>query len=274
MTNKGVGRRAGSTVRGVIRTLVVAATCMLAVAIAAPAAGAASIIGPADDPVVVTVDDAGYPAPFTVQVRGYEPFQSVYIVQCNGRTPEDDDWRPAVDCDVGSAPAAAIADESGVATFAADDPNHAFRPFVGPSPQRSFNCLGPDAPSPKNELEDDYRNCQVRVSSNNTRPTDDQVFLRMQLPNKAREWSPEIVPGVVTPNASTDGPAGETAADPAGSGQAAASGELAASRSEAGESKSDEVPATSIGVLVLVAVALGVGTFYLVRRRRTRQVAA
>ena len=89
--------------------------------------------------------------------------------------------RPAVDCDFGSAPAAAIADTAGTVTFTATDPNHALQPFVGASPQGLFNCLPPGGASPKNDLTD-FRDCQVRVSSNNTRSTSDQVFVHLRLP--------------------------------------------------------------------------------------------
>ena len=75
---------------------------------------------------------------------------------------------PQPDCDFGSAPAAAIADTDGTVTFSATDPNHAFHPFVGASPQELFNCLPPGAASLNNGLTD-YRDCQVRVSTNNTR---------------------------------------------------------------------------------------------------------
>jgi hypothetical protein len=256
-----------------MRAAVAAAMGALTALVGMSAAAADTrITEPSEDPVTVTVADDGWPAAVTVKADGFEPFQSVYIEQCNDRTPEDADWSPAIDCDPGSAPAAAIADESGVVVFAADDPNHAFRPFVGASPQRSFNCLGPDAPSPDNELEQDFRECQIRVSSNNTRSTSDQVFLRIELPNKAKEWSPEIVPGAVTSDQPGSGSqtASGSGATETGSGKDGASNELASSGSDASDSESDGSAAPAIFGLVLAAAALGVGGFLLVRRRRTR----
>ena len=77
-------------------------------------------------------------------------------------------WSPTQDCDIGSSPAPAIVGSDGRARFEAGDPNHTFQPFVGLGPEGLFSCLAPDVKSPKNGLPE-YRNCQVRVSSNNTR---------------------------------------------------------------------------------------------------------
>jgi hypothetical protein len=49
------------------------------------------------------------------------------------------------------------------------------------SPQGLFNCLSPSAASPANGLPD-FKNCQLRVSTNNSAATADQVFLNLQLP--------------------------------------------------------------------------------------------
>ena len=68
-----------------------------------------------------------------------------------------------------------------MSTFSATDPNQAFRPFKGESPQQLFNCLAPGQAAPNNGLKN-YTNCQVRVSSNNTAVTADQAFLTMTLP--------------------------------------------------------------------------------------------
>jgi hypothetical protein len=276
MANAGLGTSKGRGWRGASRAAVVVAGALLTLALGASVAAAEpAFIEPSSDPVRVTVADDGWPAAVTVKVGGWEPYENVFIEQCNGRTPEDADWTPAVDCDPGSAPAAAIADESGVATFAADDPNHAFRPFVGTSPQRSFNCLGPDAPSPDNEIDVDFRDCQIRVSPSNTQSSSDQVFLRMELPDKAREWSPEIVPGAVT-SQEAPGSGRETGSAAAGTGsdQDTAANASASSGSRAGDSASDGLAAPAVAGLLFVAAALGVGAFFVVRRRRTGQVTA
>jgi len=100
----------------------------------------------------------------------------VWIEQCDGRPTTAPNWLPTRDCDLGTAPAAAIADASGTARFPAGDPNHGFTPFVGLGPQGLFNCLTPNGASPKNGLPE-YRTCQIRVSSNNNATTTDQVLL-------------------------------------------------------------------------------------------------
>ena len=248
----------------------------LAFVITAPSAfAAATITEPSHEPAVVGVDGAGYPAPLTVVARGFEPYASVYIEQCDGKLPSDDEWRPSLDCELGVAPAPAIADSAGVATFSTADRNHTFRPFVGESPQQLFNCLGPKAASPKNDVED-YRDCQVRVSTNNTRSTDDQVFLRLELPNKARAWSPDLVPGPVAAGGPAAGAntSGGSAATGSGGKSASSASDLATSHPSSGGSESSGLDAPFVGALVLGAAAIVAGAFLLVHRRRTRQVAA
>jgi hypothetical protein len=268
--------RKGRAVRGTVRAgLAVAISAVVLLSGTSVARADTAITEPSSEPVEVTVADDGWPAAVTVTSTGWEPYQSVYIEQCNDRTPEDEGWSPAVDCDPGSAPAAAIADENGVVTFAGDDPNHAFRPFVGASPQRSFNCLGPDAPSPENEIEADFRECQLRVSSSNTGSTSDQVFLVLELPNQAREWSPEIVPGAPAQAGATSGPGSEGGGDGSAIGPGATDASSALATSDTGsDAESDGLAAPAIAGLLIVAAALGAGAFLLVRRRRTRQVAA
>jgi hypothetical protein len=259
--------------RAFVLALTTAAMLLLA---AAPALAATAVTEPSDQPVRVGVDPQGYPAPVTVVARGFEPYTSVFIEQCNGRGPNDDHWQPGVDCDLGSAPAAAIADANGVVTFAATDRNHAFRPFFGASPQRSFNCIGASSASPKNELED-FRDCQIRISTNNASATDDQVFVRLALPKEAKEWSPEIVPGPVAaaaPNSGAGSAAGAAAGTRTGHNTSSSNGQLASSHPSSGDSGSGGVSASSVGALVLVVAALAVGAYFLVRRRRTRRVAA
>lgn len=252
--------------RAFVRAVVLAAGVVGAVVLTAGPVMATSITDPSGDVVTVTVKD-GKAAPFTVVAKGFEPYQSVYIEQCNGRTPADDPWDPAIDCDFGSAPAAAIADTAGTVTFTATDPNHALRPFVGASPQGLFNCLPPSAASPKNDLPD-FRDCQVRVSSNNTRSTSDQVFVHLRLP---------VLP--------VGAPAGQSGAGSSGSGQVASdqsgSGHNASDRSSrggSGQSASDPSGSSQskvpyIGALALVALATGAAAFVLYRCR-TRRVAA
>lgn len=262
--------------RALPRAFVLALTTAVVMLIAAaPALAATTVTEPSDQPVRVGVDAQGYPAPVTVVARGFEPYASVYIEQCNGKTPGDGEWSPGLDCDFGSAPAAAIADASGVVTFAAGDRNHAVRPFFGAGPQRLFNCLGPSSASPQDEV-DDFRNCQIRVSTNNTTETDDQVFVRLELPNKAKEWNPALAPGPVAAAAPSNdgGAAAATAGANAGRTKSSPDGQLAPNHASSGRSESEGVGATSVGALVLAVSALAVGGFFLVRRRRTGRVAA
>ncbi len=254
--------------RGLFRAVsVVAGVAAVVMFTASPVIAATAITEPSGDVVVVKVD-AGMAAPFTVEASGFEPYESVFIEQCNGRAPTDDEWRPSLDCDLGSAPAAAIADTHGNVTFSATDPNHALHPFVGKSPQELFNCLPPGAASLENGLTD-YRDCQVRVSSNNTRPTDDQVFLRLRLP---------VLPAAVTAGRSGSGSSGsgQVSSDQSGSGKSASgsasSGGSGDSASATSGSSRTEVP--YIGALVLAAAVAAGGAAFVLYRRRTRRVAA
>jgi len=206
-------------VRAIVRVFIGSVVALCALTVATPTAFAATTITEPSGLVTVGVAADGYPAPVTVSAKGFDPYESVFVEQCNGRTPEDDNWSAQVDCDPGSAPAAAIADANGVATFSATDRNHAFRPFVGPSPQGSFNCLGPSAPEPNNHV-DSFRNCQIRVSSTNSQSTADQAFVRLKLPNNAKPWDPSIVPGVVAAAGAKSG----SGAGAAGAGSSAKHG--------------------------------------------------
>ena len=67
-------------------------------------------------------------------------------------------------------------------TFSSSDVNHRFKPFKGTSPQGLFDCraTGDPASAPG---QPSFTNCQVRVSSNNSTSTSDQVFFTLSLPN-------------------------------------------------------------------------------------------
>lgn len=157
----------------VLFTLLIAGGVLL---FTAAAAGAGTIDSPHGNPYVVATDEHGVPIPFTIHVSGFQPLSVVYVEQCNGRPTSAPNWSPTRDCDIGTAPAGAITDAKGNATFQANDRNHAFHPFNGPSPETLFNCLSPKAVSPKNGS-NDYRQCQIRVSSSNVLSTSDQAFL-------------------------------------------------------------------------------------------------
>jgi hypothetical protein len=158
--------------------------CLLAGAIAwlaSTVALAGTITQPSTIPFTVPGDSIGNPVAFDVTVSGFSPGALVYVEQCDGTPPTTQGWSPTVNCDLGSSPAASIVASDGTAAFLASDANHAFVPFKGPSPQGLFNCLSPNDPSPNNGLPD-FRNCQLRVSTNNTLLTPDQAFVTLELP--------------------------------------------------------------------------------------------
>lgn len=164
-----------------LRTTLLAAVGLAGVvAFASPVLAATTITSPGS-PYAVTADGSGTLQPFTIKVAGFKPNVSVYIEQCSGQPATAAKWTPTLACDVQSSPAAAITDGSGVATFAASDPNHAFHPFSGASPQNLFSCTASGAKAPEKDVPN-YDNCQVRVATTNVAATDDQVFLTMTLP--------------------------------------------------------------------------------------------
>ncbi|HEV7524792.1 MAG TPA: hypothetical protein VGP92_07495, partial [Acidimicrobiia bacterium] len=161
-----------------------AAVCLVGLA---GMAFASTITQPSGSPFVVPGDASGNPTAFTVVATGFAPNALVNVEQCDGVDHTVSGWNPTTHCDLGSSPAPVLADGAGTATFSASDNNHAFTPFKGESPQSLFNCLSPNDPalSPSNGLTD-YRNCQIRVSTNNTAVTADQSFLTIQLPDKTQ----------------------------------------------------------------------------------------
>jgi hypothetical protein len=152
--------------------------------LAAGPANAGTITAPSGNPFTVPGDAGGNPQAFTISATGFTAGTNVFVEQCDGTPPSAIGWSPTANCDLVSSPAPVIADGSGNVSFAAADPNHSFLPFKGISPQGIFNCLAPAQASPNNGLPD-FDNCQVRVSSNNTTATADQVFLTMTLPGAA-----------------------------------------------------------------------------------------
>jgi hypothetical protein len=146
----------------------------------APALGRAdattAISEPRGNPYHVPLDAQGRPIPFTVAVAGFPAGSLVYVEQCDAQPPSATNWAPTRNCDIGSSPAAAIVDGKGQARFDAGDRNHAFQPFVGLGPESLFKCLTAGAAPAKNGLSE-FRSCQIRVSSNNSQSTADQVFL-------------------------------------------------------------------------------------------------
>jgi Calx-beta domain len=177
-------------VRKLLRVTTLVGVSLAGIVVSAgPASAATSITNPSSNPFVVPKDAGGNPVPFTVSAAGFVPSSNVFVEQCDGVASTAVGWDPTTNCDLGSSPAAAIADGSGNVTFDSTDVNHTFHPFKGSSPQGLFNCLSVNDPSPNNGLTD-YRNCKLRVSTNNSAATADQVFLQLVLPD---------APGTVVP---------------------------------------------------------------------------
>jgi len=152
-----------------------------AVVAAGPAWAATAITNPAAEPFTVP-GTAGSPNPFTITATGFTAGSNIFVEQCDRVAPTTVGWDPSVNCDLGSSPAAATADGTGAVTFDSADLNHAFHPFKGASPQGIFNCLSLNDPSPNNGLPD-FRTCKIRVSTNNSMATADQVFRTLVLPD-------------------------------------------------------------------------------------------
>jgi hypothetical protein len=158
------------------RIALVACLVLVILCVGSTALAETRIEEPRDNPYHVTLHANGKPQAFTIGVTGFAPGTQVFVEQCNDRPTSAENWLPARDCDIGTSPAAAIVDKDGHAKFSADDPNHAFRPFVGLSPQSLFRCMPPGTPPSSDDLPS-YERCQIRVSTNNVQPTADQVFL-------------------------------------------------------------------------------------------------
>jgi hypothetical protein len=260
--------------RRLVRALIAAALLGVGVVAMPMDAYAATITEPSGDTVEVGLDAEKYPAPFTVTAEGFEPYTNVFIEQCNGRPPSAANWTPTIDCDFGSAPAAAIADENGRVTFSATDRNHAPFLFVGPSPQELFNCLSPKMQSPGNLMED-YRNCQIRVSSSNTAGTDDQVFLTLKLPEGARAGTrkpPEPIAAATDAPSQAGASASETGAASSSGSKTAAADDPASSDSSSSSGSTSSFPYSAV-LIPTVLVALG-AAYFLLRKRRSGRVAA
>jgi len=138
------------------------------------AAAAVTIVEPRGTPTVTAN------APITVVASGFAAGRPVFIEQCDGITPSTPNWSPTLNCDPGASPPPIIADAQGSATFPASNPNRAFRPFEGESPQSMFNCMSRQRRAPNNSLPS-FTNCQVRVSTNNSAATADQAFFPIVL---------------------------------------------------------------------------------------------
>jgi hypothetical protein len=157
------------------RSIVGGSVAAIVLLVVASGASAAVIVRPDHVPTVVAN------APVNVVASGFPTGKSVFVEQCDGVDPASAQWDVTQDCDNGASPPPVIADTHGNVTFPAGNPNRAFRPFQGESPQSLFNCIASGHTAPKNALKT-YTNCRIRVSTNNTTATADQVFRRFRLP--------------------------------------------------------------------------------------------
>ncbi len=175
-------REKGRSVRKIVRVAVLVGTLVALTATAAPAF--AAVTRPNSSPYTVPADGSGNLRYVTVTASGFQPDDNVFIEQCDGTSTSSVFWDPTINCDLGSSPASAVANGSGVVTFSATDVNHRFRPVAGDSPQGLFNCRAPGTAA-SGSLPS-FTNCQVWVSTSNAAATSDQQFFTLTLPGTAK----------------------------------------------------------------------------------------
>jgi hypothetical protein len=260
-------------------TAVAIATVMLVVLSAAVPVFATTIGQPSGGTYIVAVDGAGRPQPFTVVASGMKAGSLAYVEECDGAPLTHVDWSPTLHCDIGTAPAPAVVAHNGIATFKANDRNHAFHPFRGSSPQAIFNCLAPRDADPHNGLAS-YRTCRLRVSSNNASVTDDQAFLDLRLSDAAPAVG--ATGGGATHTGGAAAPQGNQAQASAHVGAASGSGSPqagsddpanAAASNSSGHGSNGRLAFTGAMILALIAFgcALIVIGVVLARARRSRR---
>jgi hypothetical protein len=132
-----------------------------------------------------------------ISVGGFAPHTLVVLEQCDGKAPTTPGWDPTLDCDNGTSPAAGLTDANGNFTFLHTDANHAFTPTKGLMPSGGFNCLSLHDPALNNGVPN-WRNCQIRASTNNAAATPDQTFITLVLPD-ASAGVPEVPLAIVLP---------------------------------------------------------------------------
>jgi hypothetical protein len=163
----------------------------------ARAGAATTVTEPKGNPIHVALDARGAPVPFTIAAAGFTPGTLVYVEQCDGQAPSAANWLPTRDCDIGSSPASVIVDSSGRVQFTAGDRNHGFQPFLGASPETLFSCLKDNAAVNQKSVVPEYRNCQIRLSTNNTESTPDQVMVPIVFGAAANSSSSGLSPLVI-----------------------------------------------------------------------------
>jgi hypothetical protein len=145
-------------------------------------------------------DGSGNPVFADVHFTGFVQGNSVFLEECDGVPFTDPNWDPTIDCINTTSPAAVVADANGQGTFLHTDPNHHFKPVKG-NVGGSFWCLGNNDPDPADaQGEPIYRNCQLRISTNNGGVTTDQGSQLIQLPDTTGGGQvPEVPYAVILP---------------------------------------------------------------------------
>ena len=97
-----------------LRVMVVAIAAVVALASVASDAWASTIkLNPSAVPFVVPGDSAGNPTASTVTASGFTPGAQVFVEQCDGVDPSTFGWSPTADCDLGTSPSPATAEQYG-----------------------------------------------------------------------------------------------------------------------------------------------------------------
>ena len=157
------------------------AVALFVVVGAGMAAAAPKLIEPSANPYKVQVLSNGKLAPITISASGFQPGQQVYVEQCDGNPDTAPNWTPSIDCDIGTSPAPVFTPASGTVVFDTSDLNHRFTPVKGLSPEGNFACFTSTSPSGVPH----FNTCQVRISTNNTQATTDQIFLELTMAGQA-----------------------------------------------------------------------------------------
>jgi hypothetical protein len=173
--------------RYVSRRVIAAAVAGIALVLTGSAAYAAFTAPPLTNNTFNVPGDAnGIPQSFTVTANGFPSAPAVFIEQCDGTNPATfPNWSPSTHCDIGTSPSPLPGQgASGTVSFPANDQNFGFIPVKGKTVSGGYACLSPsEALVPGIAASSQFRNCQVRVSTNNASVTTDQQFFTMVLPD-------------------------------------------------------------------------------------------
>jgi hypothetical protein len=180
--------------RHVSRRMIAAAVAGIAVVMPGSAAYAAFTAPPLTNNTFHVPGDAnGIPQSFTITANGFVGDPAVFVEQCDGTNPATfPNWSPSTHCDIGTSPSPLPGQgASGTVSFPANDSNFGFIPVKGKTVSGGYACLSPGEPFIAGvPAASQYRNCQVRVSTNNSLVTTDQQFFTMTLPDGPNDIKP------------------------------------------------------------------------------------